>query len=372
MFGFYEESLSWQRELSPLLRNFPNARNVSKHYMRYDNTERLGVIETDSIVTKKLKWIFREQSVADVGVDAIIEQVENGMPMGKFIALQIKSGEGNFHIGEKKITYYASGIHYNYWLNLNVPLILIAHLPSAEQTYWIQINSKNFSKTKKQWKLEIPKTNIFDERAKNKLKQLFSSKDDKSPIFDLYRGKIDEDNLYDFVESISCISEAIISLNYISSFLTEQTISIKEFTKRLIEYANLGMSDNDAEVLACIKSTGRIMNVTSKRMENEIEIFSKLYSEGIYASEYLLLTLHSIDNESQEVKDNLIALTPIPETISESLNSILYMRETVANLSGNYPVLKEAKQQYIETVDILISDFTDAKLMTENLIQKLI
>ncbi|WP_185965592.1 DUF4365 domain-containing protein, partial [Flavobacterium zepuense] len=65
---------------------------------RYSNIERLGVIETDRIITKELGWIFREQPITDVGLDAIIEQVENGEPLGKFIALQIKTGEGNFYI----------------------------------------------------------------------------------------------------------------------------------------------------------------------------------------------------------------------------------------------------------------------------------
>lgn len=43
--------------------------------MRYNFTERLGVIETDRIVTKTLGWIFREQPIVDVGLDPIIEQI---------------------------------------------------------------------------------------------------------------------------------------------------------------------------------------------------------------------------------------------------------------------------------------------------------
>ncbi|WP_461491568.1 DUF4365 domain-containing protein, partial [Pontibacter sp. HJ8] len=39
---------------------------------RYSSTERLGVIATDTIVTKDLGWIFREQTIVDVGIDALI------------------------------------------------------------------------------------------------------------------------------------------------------------------------------------------------------------------------------------------------------------------------------------------------------------
>ena len=72
---------------------------------RYSNTERLGVNETDRIVTKYLGWIFREQPIVDVGLDAIVEQSENGNPMGRFIAVQIKSGKANFHDSEKYLTH---------------------------------------------------------------------------------------------------------------------------------------------------------------------------------------------------------------------------------------------------------------------------
>ena len=63
---------------------------------RYRKTERLGVVETDRIVTKYLGWIFREQPVVDVGIDALIEESEEGYPKGRFLAAQIKTGKGNF------------------------------------------------------------------------------------------------------------------------------------------------------------------------------------------------------------------------------------------------------------------------------------
>jgi hypothetical protein len=125
--------------------------------MRYNNIERLGVIETDKIVTKHLKWIFRELPVVDVGIDAIIEESENGNPTGKFIAAQIKTGKGNFYISDKSIIYYASRVHYYYWLNLNIPIIIIAHFPDEEETYWEHIQESTFRKTKKNGKLKFRK-----------------------------------------------------------------------------------------------------------------------------------------------------------------------------------------------------------------------
>lgn len=41
---------------------------------RYSSTERTGVNKVESVFINKFKWIFREQPIVDLGIDA---QVEN-------------------------------------------------------------------------------------------------------------------------------------------------------------------------------------------------------------------------------------------------------------------------------------------------------
>lgn len=45
---------------------------------RYSATERIGVNAVERIVVSELGWIFREQPIMDMGIDAQIELVENG------------------------------------------------------------------------------------------------------------------------------------------------------------------------------------------------------------------------------------------------------------------------------------------------------
>ncbi|MBP6301946.1 MAG: DUF4365 domain-containing protein [Bacteroidia bacterium] len=158
--------------------------------MRYFNTERLGVLATDKIVTKDIGWIFREQPICDVGIDAIIEQVENNNPKGKFIALQIKSGEGNFHVSKNKLTYYASNIHYDYWLNLNIPVLLIAHLPIKEETYWTVIDESTLKKTENKWKIELSTKSKFNVDSKQQLIQILAYQ--KKKRYDYYKTLFDD------------------------------------------------------------------------------------------------------------------------------------------------------------------------------------
>lgn len=125
--------------------------------VRYDGTERLGVNATEKIVIGELAWIFREQPLVDVGIDAHIEIVDDGIPTGKLIAAQIKTGISHFKNTKKHLVYYGELKHYTYWLNHSLPVILIAHLPETSETFWEAVTIKNTSMTKKRWRIEIPK-----------------------------------------------------------------------------------------------------------------------------------------------------------------------------------------------------------------------
>ena len=240
---------------------------------RYNNTERLGVIETDRIVTKHLGWIFREQPVVDVGLDGLIEEVIEGNPSGKFMAVQIKSGAGNFHITKSNLIHYVSHIHYNYWLNLEFPIILIAHIPETEKTYWQLICEDNFRKTKKKWKIEIPKTQEFNQKSKIRFTQIVSSKKQNNFIFDLFNGKVEADTLFDFAENTECIGDAVNCVLKIVEYLKDLKTKTNEFNAKLKKYISIGLSDKDPQVKATIKGFGKDLNVCSKRLESEVVLF---------------------------------------------------------------------------------------------------
>jgi len=145
---------------------------------RYDNTERLGVIKSNEIFVKDFKWIFREQPIVDMGIDAHIELVNcDGDPTGQLIALQIKTGESYFHEKEDSYTFYLNETHYNYWSNHSLPVILIAHLPKKDITLWQYVEKKTVAQTPKGWKIKIPKQNtLANSTAKLKIVEIINSK----------------------------------------------------------------------------------------------------------------------------------------------------------------------------------------------------
>lgn len=141
---------------------------------RYSPTERIGINAVEQAVLRELKWIFREQPIADMGIDAHIEHVEEGRPTGRLIGVQVKTGTGNFSILADALVYYGSNVHLDYWTGHSLPVILVAHLPEEVSTYWAVVSLETIQRTEKGWKLIIPKSNVLGKESKERLARLFA------------------------------------------------------------------------------------------------------------------------------------------------------------------------------------------------------
>lgn len=150
---------------------------------RYTNTERVGVNEVERIIVKELGWIFREQPIVDMGIDAHMELVLEGQPAGQLVALQIKTGASHFQKSSGGYTYYGDVTHLEYWLNHSLPVVLVGHLPDTGETIWVQVTADAVSRTKKGWRITIPNKNRLNVEAGHELAKVF----DGTPAQQRYR-----------------------------------------------------------------------------------------------------------------------------------------------------------------------------------------
>lgn len=132
---------------------------------RFCPTERIGVSAIEYIALSELGWIFREQPISDMGIDAHLESIENGNPTGKLLGVQIKTGISHFNEKRDELIYYGNLTHLNYWLSHSLPVIIVAHLPETKETYWVHVTRENIVRTQKKWKISIPKNQKFDQDA---------------------------------------------------------------------------------------------------------------------------------------------------------------------------------------------------------------
>jgi len=132
---------------------------------RYNSTERIGVNAVESIVLD-FGWIFREQPIVDLGIDAHIELD------GKLIALQIKTGASHFKEKSNSYVYFGKTAHLEYWISHSLPVLLVGHIPN-KTTIWQIIEESTIIRTDKGWKVEIPKSNIFGEEKIEEISSFF-------------------------------------------------------------------------------------------------------------------------------------------------------------------------------------------------------
>ena len=151
---------------------------------RYNKTERIGVAAIEQITVRDLGWIFREQPI-DVGIDAHIELVQV-QPTGQLIALQIKTGRSHFLERIDDLVYYIDSVHLEYWLSYSLPVILVAHLPDSNESFWVAIRQDTVERTENAgWKIAIPRANIFGPETRLSLSALFECHPEVTCTYDV-------------------------------------------------------------------------------------------------------------------------------------------------------------------------------------------
>ena len=114
-----------------------------------NSTERMGVYHCGKIAEKN-NWMFREQPIDDIGIDAHMELVESTGKPKQLVALQIKSGSSWFK--EKKDDYIIfrniNNRQYNYWTMNSLPCIIVLYNPDDDMCIWQKLTClKNFNFT---------------------------------------------------------------------------------------------------------------------------------------------------------------------------------------------------------------------------------
>ena len=136
--------------------------------------DRIGVSKLETLFSEA-GWFFREQFVKDCGIDAQVEIVENNRPTGQLIAIQIKSGVSYFSESDvDTITYRPDTKHVEYWLRHDLPVIITLFNPEEDKFYWTPVSVQTIEKTKKAYKILIPKSNVLNVDNCRRLKNRYN------------------------------------------------------------------------------------------------------------------------------------------------------------------------------------------------------
>jgi len=136
-----------------------------------------GLFILNELITEKIGWLFRKNHLEDdYGIDGYIDIItEKRGVTGKSIAFQLKTGKSYFN-EENEIGYvYRDDFeHLNYYLNLDIPVLIIIVNPETKIAHWEIIKASKTESTGKNWKITIPKNQLISEHSKEKLKNFTS------------------------------------------------------------------------------------------------------------------------------------------------------------------------------------------------------
>ena len=145
-----------------------------------NTTERIGVSYC-SLKAAEMKWMFREQPIDDIGIDAHMERTDKDGKVQQLLALQIKSGESYFK--ENKGGYIVfrdiDDRQYNYWTTNTLPCIVVLYNPKDKMCIWEKLTDETIQKTcggaGKGYYVNVPINQVFLNDMSNKLLLTFTN-----------------------------------------------------------------------------------------------------------------------------------------------------------------------------------------------------
>ncbi|WP_412538509.1 DUF4365 domain-containing protein [Longispora sp. K20-0274] len=122
----------------------------------------LGVNLVSIWVTGQMGWIFRPLPTRDHGIDGEIELVEDGVPTGRLIAVQVKCGDSYFADKTPGGWHFGFGDrHAAYWTQHSLPVIVVLVDHNASVGYWAEVSLSSTSDHGRKHKLTVPRSQVL-------------------------------------------------------------------------------------------------------------------------------------------------------------------------------------------------------------------
>ena len=120
------------------------------------------------------------------------------------------------------------------------------------------------------------------------------------------------------------------------------------------------------------KSLAKSINLTARRSETEIELFSQLYSTGISAFHKVIISLKTLNIKFSDLDIDVSTFINLPDQINFTISTNENLRESVNSIPNKSTVLKESKKQYTDVLDLIINELQDAHKKTKTIFAEII
>lgn len=342
---------------------------------RVQLTDRRGVNAFENFALNTLNWIFREQSIVDLGIDAHIEQATNGDSTGKLIAVQIKTGLSNVKINQNKdFDYYMSRVHYNYWLSYAIPVIIVLYDPEKKILYWTPIFKRNISKTKKDnHKVTIKKTSICAQDTISEFNEIIALYESKSFIRDMGY-LIDKEEVGNYLSELFLRCSE--SLQKIREYIDQLDLDYKRGTKQMQDFIDVNKhgytkeaANREIKKASCIFTLA--LNACRTRINNEIPLMVNVFIETFRYIELYLLP--EIKNPEFLIINNYISKELLAQkgTIDSLIKTTNTVVDHYAKSTGKTLELGQAEIMFGKVVEDYKNELVDLSGLLQATIERI-
>jgi len=150
------------------------------------NTADIGINVASTIFNDDFGWIFRRtHQEHDFGVDAYVDHVtQDNAVTGRTIAAQLKTGVSYLAASGEYHWYKDTKEHLNYFLNLQMPVLLVICDPGSRVCYWAVLDKDKIDYQENGWRFPIPKQQVLGLDSKATIEALFGLPEDHVSEFE--------------------------------------------------------------------------------------------------------------------------------------------------------------------------------------------
>lgn len=164
-------------------------------------------------IAARYNWMFREQPIDDVGIDAHMEFIELSGKPKQLLALQIKSGPSWFK--EKKDNHIVfrniNERQYNYWTMNSLPCVVVLYNPDDDTCIWQKLTAETIEKTNngkgKGFVVKVPLSQVFLNASSNELLLSFSNLPENITNNNFLLSQKNLCKSFKMAEKLSCIQQ---------------------------------------------------------------------------------------------------------------------------------------------------------------------
>lgn len=334
---------------------------------RFSSKERIGVYKLGLLISENSNWIFREQPLVDIGIDAFIEQAVQRKP-SKFIACQIKAGDSNYYFNKNKqiVTYYISNTHHDYWLSLEFPVILFL-VSDSGKIYWGNIVDGNIEETDSRWKIDIPLSQYLN---KDNINQIFEEVLNTYCPQEILFEDSPLEEIEDLLEESKKVSFAIDSLRNLEKEFVSFTSNLENLLEKYKALRNSGLGRKNKKVIPIYNKVATQFNILGIRINGDIRIISQGFSSSLIASSKLFLKDEYISKfNSSDLDYSLVNFGMLSVMFNSFSEHVLILKDGLLGFPNMNKNLKTSKIYINKVLNVLEKELIDISSLSLEIVE---